>query len=112
MIDHDSVVTHCDQIFEVIQKEKIDLRFFEIVTMIAMLEFRRKEVEYAVFECGIGGKLDATNIIDKPVCSAITTIGLDHMDVIGSTEDEIAAEKSGVIKTGIPCVVGPSCSNK
>lgn len=60
-------------------------------------------------ECGIGGKLDATNIIDKPECSVITSIGLDHMDVIGSDEDAIASEKSGVIKAGLPCVIGPTC---
>ena len=65
-----------------------------------------------MLECGIGGKLDATNIVDNPVCSAITTIGLDHMDVIGSTLDHIADEKSGVIKAGIPCVLGPTCKDK
>ena len=62
-------------------------------------------------ECGIGGRLDATNIVDEPVCSAITTIGHDHMDVIGNTLEEISAEKSGVIKQNIPCVIGPTCLN-
>lgn len=62
-------------------------------------------------ECGIGGHLDATNIIDKPICSTITSIGLDHVDVIGNSIQEIAAEKAGVIKNGIPCVLGPTCFN-
>ena len=62
-------------------------------------------------ECGIGGHLDATNIIDKPICSTITSIGLDHVDVIGNSIHEIAAEKAGVIKNGIPCVLGPTCFN-
>jgi dihydrofolate synthase/folylpolyglutamate synthase len=52
-----------------------------------------------VLECGIGGHLDATNIVDFPVCSAITSIGLDHIDVIGDTLEKIAAEKAGVIKS-------------
>ena len=51
-----------------------------------------------MIECGIGGRLDATNIIDDPICSVITSIGLDHMDLIGNTLDEIAHEKSGIIK--------------
>ena len=62
-------------------------------------------------ECGIGGHLDATNIIDKPICSTITSIGLAHVDVIGNSIQEIAAEKAGVIKNGIPCVLGPTCFN-
>lgn len=52
-----------------------------------------------MLECGIGGHLDATNIIDFPVCSAITSIGLDHIDVIGDTLEKIASEKAGVIKS-------------
>lgn len=76
----------------------------------ALLEFRRKGCHYAVLECGIGGHLDATNIVEKPICSAITTIGLDHMDVIGNSVEEISAEKAGVIKNEIPCVIGPTCS--
>lgn len=60
-------------------------------------------------ECGIGGRLDATNIIDEPVCSVITTIGYDHMDVLGDTLDEIADDKSGVIKKDRPCIIGPTC---
>jgi dihydrofolate synthase/folylpolyglutamate synthase len=51
-----------------------------------------------VIECGIGGRLDATNIIDDPICSVITSIGLDHMELIGDTLDLIANEKSGIIK--------------
>ena len=65
-----------------------------------------------VQQSGIGGKLDATNIIDEPECSVITSIGLDHMDVIGNDEDAIASEKSGVIKEGLPCIVGPTCSER
>jgi dihydrofolate synthase/folylpolyglutamate synthase len=65
-----------------------------------------------VLECGIGARKDATNIITDPVCSAITSIGLDHMDVMGGTLEEIAYEKAGVIKKDRPCVIGPTCSDK
>lgn len=66
-----------------------------------------------MLECGLGGKLDATNIVDAPevVCSAIVSIGLDHMDVIGNSLEEIAEEKAGVIKHDVPCVLGPTCQN-
>ena len=64
-----------------------------------------------VLECGLGAFIDATNIVGYPdvVCSTITSIGKDHMDVLGDSLEEIAYEKSGIIKKGVPCVVGPSC---
>jgi len=77
--------------------------------MIALLEFERLGCDYAVLECGIGGHLDATNIVDEPVCSIITSLGFDHTDVLGDSLDEIASEKSGVIKRNLPCIVGPTC---
>lgn len=103
------IVQHCEAIFNAIVRENINLRFFEIVTMIALLEFERQGCDYAVLECGIGGHLDATNIVDEPVCSIITSLGFDHQDVLGDTLDEIASEKSGVIKRNLPCIVGPTC---
>lgn len=106
------VIKHCDRIVKAVDQNHLDMRFFEILTMMAFLEFQAQGCEYAVLECGIGGRLDSTNIVDEPVCSAITTIGHDHMDVIGNTLDEIAFEKAGVIKTGAPCVIGPTCSDK
>ena len=103
------IVQHCEAIFTAIERENINLRFFEIVTMIALLEFERQGCDYAVLECGIGGHLDATNIVDEPVCSIITSLGFDHTDVLGDSLDEIASEKSGVIKRNLPCIVGPTC---
>ena len=61
-------------------------------------------------ETGIGGRLDATNIVN-PVCSVITSIGLDHTDILGNTLEEIAYEKGGIIKNNTPCVIGPTVSN-
>ena len=77
--------------------------------MMGFMEFKNQGCEYAVIECGIGGKLDATNIVDDPICSIITSIGLDHMELIGDTLDLIANEKSGIIKQYVPCIIGPTC---
>ena len=63
-----------------------------------------------MLESGIGGRLDSTNIAEHPVCSSITSIGLDHQEILGPTLFDIASEKSGVIKHNIPCVLGPTCS--
>jgi dihydrofolate synthase/folylpolyglutamate synthase len=80
--------------------------------MVGFLEFQRAKCDYVVLECGLGGKLDATNIIEAPelIISSIASIGFDHTDVLGETLDEIAEEKAGVIKSGVPCVVGHTCT--
>ena len=79
--------------------------FFEVTTAIAFEMFRRAGVEVAVIEVGLGGRFDATNII-APVAGAITTIGLDHQQHLGSTLADIAMEKAGIIKPGMPVVAG------
>ena len=73
--------------------------------MLAMLYFSAQAVEYAVFEVGIGGTLDATNIVSPQIC-AITSIGFDHTESLGNTINEIAVHKGGIIKPQIPVVVG------
>ena len=78
---------------------------FEIITAMAFKYFSDEQVDLAVIEVGLGGLLDSTNVI-KPVVSGITTIGLDHIDILGSTIEEIAAQKAGIIKPEIPVVVG------
>jgi dihydrofolate synthase/folylpolyglutamate synthase len=80
--------------------------FFEATTAIAFELFRRTGVSLAVLEVGLGGRLDATNIVD-PVAAAITSIDFDHQQYLGHTLAAIAAEKAGVIRGGIPVVVGP-----
>ena len=79
--------------------------FFEYMTAMAMLEFVRRECDLAIFEVGLGGRLDATNIV-APRVSVITSIGLDHCELLGDTIEKIAAEKAGIIKPGVPLVVG------
>lgn len=82
-----------------------DVTFFELLTLTAMVAFREAGVEVAVFEVGLGGRLDATNVISPQVC-VITEIGLDHTQQLGSTIAEIAREKAGIIKPGVPVVCG------
>ncbi len=81
------------------------LSFFEITTGMALWWFARKGVDAAVIEVGLGGRLDSTNII-TPVLSVVTSIGLDHCALLGSTRAAIACEKAGIFKAGVPAVVG------
>jgi dihydrofolate synthase/folylpolyglutamate synthase len=83
--------------------------FFEVTTAIAFELFRRARVSIAVLEVGLGGRLDATNIVSPPdvVATAITSIAFDHQLYLGTTLREIALEKAGIIKPGVPLVVGP-----
>jgi dihydrofolate synthase / folylpolyglutamate synthase len=80
--------------------------FFEMATAIAFLHFAESEVDVAVVEVGMGGRFDATNVMDQPLACAITTIGLDHQEYLGRTEAAIAFEKGGIIKPGVPLVLG------
>ena len=84
---------------------RLGLSFFEITAAMAFEHFARQDVEVAVIETGLGGRLDATNII-TPLVSVITNIGLDHTDLLGSTLQAVAAEKAGIIKRGVPVVLG------
>jgi dihydrofolate synthase/folylpolyglutamate synthase len=77
--------------------------FFEVVTAMAFLHFRRMKVDWAVVETGLGGRLDATNVV-RPEVSVITSIGLDHREFLGGTLREIAGEKAGIIKEKVPVV--------
>ncbi len=80
--------------------------YFEIMTAAAFVLFARRRVDWAVVEVGLGGRLDATNVIVPAAC-AITPVDYDHMDKLGSTLGAIAAEKAGIVKPGVPVVVGP-----
>ncbi len=77
--------------------------YFEIATALAFLYFAQEKVDFAVLEVGLGGRLDATNVV-TPLVSVITSIGLEHQDVLGETIEKIAGEKAGIIKQGVPVV--------
>lgn len=83
----------------------IEPSFFELTTVMAFDHFARHGVDYAVIEVGLGGRLDSTNIV-TPLLSVITNISLDHCALLGNTVEAIAAEKAGIIKPGIPVVIG------
>lgn len=84
----------------------IPITYFEITTVAALLAFSRSSADYTLLEVGLGGRLDATNVIDKPALSIITPVSLDHQQFLGDTVPEIAGEKAGILKRGVPCVVG------
>ncbi len=79
--------------------------FFEFMTGMAFLQFARQRCDVSLIEVGMGGRLDATNVVD-PVVSVITSIGLDHCEFLGDTEAQIAGEKAGIVKPGRPVVIG------
>jgi dihydrofolate synthase/folylpolyglutamate synthase len=84
-----------------------ELTFFETVTVAAFHLFARVGIELAVVEVGLGGRLDATNVLEAPLATAITRIAFDHTDRLGSTLTAIAHEKAGIAKPGVPLVLGP-----
>jgi dihydrofolate synthase/folylpolyglutamate synthase len=84
-----------------------DLSFFEAATLAAFLAFARARVDLAILEVGIGGRLDATNVLPTPRAAAITRIALDHQDRLGDTLEDIAREKAGIAKPGLRIVLGP-----
>jgi len=82
------------------------LTYFEILTLLSLMYFNKKRPEFVIWETGLGGRWDTTNIIPRPVITIITNIALDHTKILGCTLTEIAREKAGIIKRGVPVVTG------
>ena len=93
-------------------KEGYHITYFEFLTAMVYLYFYEQKVDVAVIEVGLGGSLDSTNIIKSPIASVICSISMDHMNVLGSTIEEIAANKAGIIKKNRPVFVYPQTSEK
>ena len=106
-MDEQSVVDFVAQFHRMNQAEGIEPSFFELTFLMALDYFRAQQVDVAIIEVGLGGRLDSTNII-TPVLSVITNISFDHMALLGNTKPLIAAEKAGIIKPEVPVVVGES----
>jgi dihydrofolate synthase/folylpolyglutamate synthase len=85
----------------------VPITYFEITTVAALLAFADTAADYTLLEVGLGGRLDATNVVDTPALTVITPVDLDHQSFLGDTLPLIAAEKAGIIKRGVTCVVGP-----
>ena len=84
-----------------------EITYFEITTVAGLLAFAETPADYTLLEVGLGGRLDATNVISDPAITIITPVDLDHQQFLGDTLGAIAGEKAGIIKRGVPCVVGP-----
>ena len=90
-----------------LERPPAPLTFFEALTAAAFLAFRDAAVDLAILEVGLGGRLDATNVVESPLCTAITSIALEHTDWLGPTLGHIAREKAGILKPATPLVLGP-----
>ena len=110
MISHDDFAALVAQIRPHVEAlEQTDLGAtteFELKTAIGLLYFAQQDVDFAVIEVGLGGRLDATNVFRRPLVTAITNIGFDHVEMLGPTLAQIAREKAGIVKPNVPCVTG------
>ena len=104
-VDDATLERAADKVFHADSDTNSQLTFFEALTAVAFIAFSEAKCDYAVLETGLGGRLDATNICVPEIC-VITKIGLDHCDWLGDTVEKIAAEKAGIIKKGVPIVLG------
>ncbi|MBM1815759.1 bifunctional folylpolyglutamate synthase/dihydrofolate synthase [Pseudosulfitobacter pseudonitzschiae] len=105
LITEDALSAVLDECYAANNGETIT--YFEITTVAAILAFARTPADYTLLEVGLGGRLDATNVIAKPAVTVITPVSIDHQQFLGDTLTQIAGEKAGIIKRGVPCVVGP-----
>jgi dihydrofolate synthase/folylpolyglutamate synthase len=103
MVPEDFVITFVEKVKPLI--ESIEPSFFEITVAMAFEFFAEEKIDIAIIETGLGGRLDSTNII-TPELAVITNIGYDHMNILGNSLKEIAAEKAGIIKQNVPVVIG------
>ncbi len=106
-ISNDDLLEYINIIYslynEVLDKFDEVITFFELITLISFMYFKDLNLDYAIYEVGLGGKLDATNIVN-PIIGAITSISYDHMGVLGNTLEEIALNKLGIVKKGMPLI--------
>ncbi|HXW24389.1 MAG TPA: folylpolyglutamate synthase/dihydrofolate synthase family protein [Xanthobacteraceae bacterium] len=98
-------LSECERI-----NEGAPITVFEITTAVAFMLFARHPADVLLLEVGLGGRFDATNVIDQPLASVITSISIDHVDYLGDTITKIAGEKAGILKPGVPAIVSPQTS--
>lgn len=104
-IEGESLAVLVDEVKPIVKLEP-EITTYELMTALAFLHFAQREIDIGVFEVGLGGRLDSTNVID-PLVSVITSISYDHTHLLGETLEEIAGEKGGIIKAGVPVVIAP-----
>ena len=111
LLTEEEIIAYCRELMPIAEQQvregDADDRpsFFEYMTAMALLQFARRHCDVGLIEVGLGGRLDATNIV-LPQVSVITSIGFDHCEMLGDTLEKIAAEKAGIIKEGVPVVIG------
>ncbi len=106
MISEKEVEEGLQKLFALIETDSLPATFFELTTFLAFDHFAKEKIDVAVVETGLGGRLDATNVI-APCLSIITSISLDHTEILGTTLEAIAREKGGIIKPNTPVIIGP-----
>jgi len=111
LITEAQVEKHVKTLFSLCKEYDINATFFELTTLLAFMHFSAEKVNVAILETGLGGRLDATNIA-KTILSIITSISLDHTEVLGETIEAITMEKAGIIKPTIPLIIGPRVSKE
>jgi len=90
------------------EKQDIPATFFELTTALAFMQFQAANCDAVVLEVGLGGRLDSTNVV-TPTVSTITSVQLDHTNILGDTIEKIAVEKAGIMKSGVPVIISPGC---
>lgn len=105
IIKEDRLSAYLDEVYE--SNDGGSITYFEITTVAAFLAFAREAADWTLLEVGLGGRHDATNVIDRPALTIVTKIDLDHQQFLGETIPEIAYQKAGIIKQGVPVVIGP-----
>lgn len=95
-----------DHVLDVAEAEGLEPTHFETLTAMAFVHFAETEVDYAVIEVGLGGAKDATNVLHDPAVTVITNVGIEHAQHLGNTDEQIAREKAGVMRQGVPVVTG------
>jgi dihydrofolate synthase/folylpolyglutamate synthase len=105
LITDDELIAFYERVYAV--NAKIPVTFFEFTTALALLAFAETPADIVLLETGMGGRLDCTNVIDKPAATVITKISYDHVKFLGDTLPQIASEQAGIMKSGVPCIIGP-----
>jgi len=108
LVTEEEIEDRLPRVFAACEEESIPATFFEVTAAMAFLHFAESGCNVIVLETGLGGRLDATNIVKEPAVSVITSIGLEHTRILGDTVEKIALEKGGIIKKDRPVLVGPN----
>ena len=105
-VDQDTFADLAQRVMDQAEDAGLEATFFEVLTAMALLHFAEADVDYAVIEAGLGGAKDATNVLKDPEATVITNIGIEHAEHLGSSDEQIAREKAGILRQGVPVVTG------